>query len=111
MLPLSFPTRGFGGGGDGLERVGRGVRRMSGHVGCCGGVPGGSSGGNRGGILGLPRGSVRGGGAPPGVGHGKLAGGPGATGVNRLAWSVITRMLVLEVMQHMLRAVSGPEHQ
>ena len=114
MLPLSFPTWGVVGvvgGGDGLACVGRSGLRMSGHVGRCGGVPGGASGRDRGGALGRSRGGMRGEGERPGLDHSKLTGCPGATGLDRLARSVITWMLVLEVPQHMLRAVSGPQRQ
>ena len=114
MLPLSFPNWGFVaavGGGDGLACVGRGGLRMSGHMGRRGSMPGGASGRDRGGTLSLPRGGMRGEGELPGLDHCKLTCCPGASGLNRLARSVITRMLVLEVRQHMLRAVSGPQRQ
>jgi len=84
---------------------------MGGHVGRRRCMPGGACGRDRGGTLGLPRGGVRGEGELSGLDHSKIACSPSTTGLNRLAWSLITRMYVLEVRQHMLRAVSGPQRQ
>jgi len=113
LLPLSFPPWwgvGAVGSGNGLPRVGRGGLRMGGHVGRRRCMPGGACRRDRG-TLGLPRGGVCGEGELSGLDHSKIACSPSTTGLNRLAWSLITRMYVLEVRQHMLRAVSGPQRQ
>jgi hypothetical protein len=102
VLPITF--RSGGGGGD---SIGGGVTGVTGDVGGCGGVTGGTGGSTGSRVIGVAGGKC--GGAR--LTHRYLAAHPGTPCFEGFARSVILRVLLLEVREHVLGAVGGPEHQ
>jgi len=84
---------------------------MTGDMGGCGGVTGGTGGRSGRSVIGVAGGGVGGecGGAR--LAHRYLATHPGTPGFDGFARPVVSRVLRLEVRQHMLGAVGGPERQ
>lgn len=117
VLPITFRGGGsvggggIGGVGDGLNSVGGGVAGVTGYMGGCGGVTG-----STGGSAGRTIISVASGGVGGNCGSARLAAlyltpRPGAPCFKGFARSVVFRVLLLEVREHVLGAVGGPEHQ
>ena len=98
-------------GGGSLDSVGSGVTGVTGHVSSCGGVTGGACGSSCRSVIGVAGGGVGGkcGGAR--LAHRYLLTRPGAPGVESFPRSVVFRVVLLEVREHVLGAVGGPEHQ
>jgi hypothetical protein len=117
VLPFTFDGGGSGGGGGagggggGGDSVGGGVTCVTGDVGGCGGVTGGTGGRSGRSVIGVAGGGVRGkcGGAR--LADRYLASHPGAACFEGLTRSVVLRVLLLEVGEHVLGADGGPEHQ
>jgi hypothetical protein len=116
-LPITFRGRsssgvsGDRGGGGGGDSVGGGVTGVTGHVGGCGGVTGGTGGGAGRTFIGGAGGGVGGncGGARLAARY--LATRPGAPCFEGFARSVVFRVVLLEVWEHVRCAVGGPERQ
>jgi len=116
-LPITFLGGGSGGvGGDGGvggggDSVGGSVTGVTGNVGGCGGVTGGTGGGTGRSLIGVAGGGVSGkcGGAR--LAQRYLTTHPGTRRFDSFPRAVVFRVLLLEVWEHMLGAVSGPEHQ
>ena len=83
---------------------------VTGNVGGCGGVTGGTGGGTGRSLIGVAGGGMGGkcGGAR--LAHRYLTTHPGTPCFEGSARSVVFRVLLLEVREYMLGAVSGPEH-
>lgn len=80
---------------------------VAGNVGCCGNVTSGTGGGAGRSLIGGTggeRGSAR-------LAHRYLITHPGAPCFDSFPRPVVFRVLLLEVWEYMLSAVSGPEHQ
>jgi hypothetical protein len=116
-LPITFrggSSSGVGGdrgGGGGLDSVGGGVTGVTGHVSGCGGVTGSPGGSSCRSVIGVAGGGVGGkcGGAR--LAHRYLATRPGPPCFDGFARPVVFRVVLLEVWEHVLGAVGGPEHQ
>jgi hypothetical protein len=116
-LPITFRGRISSGGGgdrggdDGFDRVGSGVTGVTGHVGGAGGVTGGTGDGTGRTFIGGAGGGVGGncGGARTAARY--LTTHPSTRCFNGFARSVVLRVLLLEIWEHVLCAVGGPEHQ
>ena len=124
VLPITFlgggssgggGEGGVGGGGDSVggsgDSVGGSVTGVTGNVGACCGVTGGTGGGTGRSLIGVAGGGVSGkcGGAR--LAQRYLTTHPGAPCFDSFPRSVVFRVLLLEVGEYMLGAVSGPEHQ
>ena len=101
-------VRGRGGGGD---RVGGGVTGVTGDVGGCGRVTGGTGRCSGRCVIGFSGGGMRGKGCGARLPYPDLTARPGPRGLERLPGTVVFRMLPLEVREHALGAVGGPERQ
>jgi hypothetical protein len=86
------------------------VTGVTGNVGGCGGVTGGTGGGTGRRLIGVAGGGVSGkcGGAR--LAQRYLTTYPGTPCFDSFPRSVVFRVLLLEVREYMLGAVSGPEH-
>jgi hypothetical protein len=116
VLPITFLGGGGGGGGggdggvgDGGDSVGGGVAGVTGHVGGCGGMTGGTGGGTGCSVIGVAGGGVGGncGGARLAARY--LTTHPGTPCFDGFPRSVVVWVLLLEVWEYMLGAVSRPE--
>jgi hypothetical protein len=116
-LPITFLGGGSGGvGGDGgvgggADSVGGSVTGVTGNVGGRGGVAGGTGGGTGRRLIGVAGGSVSGKCGDARLAQRYLTTHPGTPCFDSLPRSVVVRVLLLEVREYMLGAVSGPEHQ
>jgi len=110
-LPITFRDRSSSGDGGGLDSVGDGVTRVTGHVSGGSGVTGSTGCGAGRCMIGLAGGCVGGkcGGACCATRY--LATRPSTPGFDGLARPVVLRMLFLEEWKHALGAVGGPECQ
>jgi len=117
VLPITFlggdsgGVDGGGGVGGGRDSVGGGVTGVTGDVRGCGGVGSSTGGGTGCSLIG-----VAGGGVGSKCGGARLAERyltthPGTPCFDSPPRSVVFRVLLLEVWEHMLGAVCGPEHQ
>jgi hypothetical protein len=117
VLPITFLGGGSGrvgghcGVGGGAYSVVGGARGVRGNVGGCSGVTGGASGGAGSSLIGGAGGGVGGkcGGAR--LAHRNLTTHPATPCFESIPRSVVFRVLLLEVREYVLGAVSGPEHQ
>jgi hypothetical protein len=117
VLPITFllgRNGDFSGGGSasgGFDSVGGSVTGVTGNVGGCGGVTGGAGGGTGRSLIGVAGCGVSGkcGGAR--LAQRYLATQPGTPCFDGFPGSVVFRVPLLEVREHMFGAVSGPEHQ
>jgi len=107
VLPITFR----GGVGSGGDSVGGGVTGVADDMGGGGGVAGGTGGSSGRSVIGVAGGGVSGkcGGAR--LAHRYLATHPGTPCSEGFARSVVFRVLLLEVWEHVLGAVGSPEHQ
>jgi hypothetical protein len=117
VLPIVFPGGDSGGGGGGGGASGRGdsvsgsVTGVSGNVGGCGGVTSGTGSGTGRSLIGVAGGGVSGRRGGARLAHRHLTAHPGTSCFNSLPRSVVLRGLLLEVREHALCAVGGPEHK
>jgi len=113
-LPVTFDASGAGVArvhcSHGLDRIGRGTEIMLRHVAYASCLTSG--------IGGIPSGPHQGVGrahrvsaACPSVHHLHIPTGPGACCLDRLAWASIQWLVVLEEVQHVFRALRGPQRQ
>ena len=115
-LPITFRGRsssgvgGDRGGGGGVDSVGGGVAGVTGHVGGSGGVTGGT-GGSSAAPSSASRAAAWAATAAARACPRYLATRPGAPCFDGFARSVVFRVLLLEVWEHVLGAVGGPERQ
>jgi hypothetical protein len=116
-LPITFRgsrssgVAGDRGGGGGVDRVGGGVTGVTGDVGGCGGVTGGTGCCSGRSVIGIAGGCVSRKGGSARLAHRNLASQPGAACFDGFARPVVSRVLLLEVGEHVLSAIGGPEHQ
>lgn len=111
-LPITFGHRGsLGNDGGGRDRIRGSVPSVPGHVSRSGSVTGCAGGRSGCGVIGIPGGGMggQGGGARRAAPY--LTTRPGTRCFDRLARSVVLRVLLLEEREHMLGAVGGPERQ
>jgi len=117
VLPITFLGGGSGGfGGDcgaggGGDSVGGSVNGVTGNVGGCGGVSGGTGGGAGRSLIGVAGGGVSGKRGGARFAQRYLTTHPGTPCFDSFPRSVVFWVLLLEVWEYMLGAVSGPEHQ
>jgi len=117
VLPIVFRgggsggVDGHGGVGDGLYSVGGGVAGVSGHVGGCDGLTSGTGGSSGGSFIGVAGSGVDGDCGDACRTHPYLAARPCSRRLDSFPRAVVLRVLLLEVRQHTLGAVSGPERQ
>jgi hypothetical protein len=111
VLPITFRSGGSGGGGvgGGGDSVGGGVTGVTGHVGGCGGVTGGTGGGAARSLIGFAGGGVSSNCGGARLAHRYLATHPGTRCFDSFPRPVVCRVLLLEVREHVLGAVGGPE--
>jgi hypothetical protein len=116
-LPITFrgssssAVGGDRGGGGGVDSVGGGVTGVTGDVGGCGGMTGGTGGSSGRGVVGIAGGGVGGQCGAARLAHRYLTTRPGAPCFNGFARSGVFRVVLLEVWEHVLGAVGGPERQ
>ena len=115
VRPITFPgvrvDRGGGErGGFGNYGVVCSVRGVAGNVGGCGGMTGGARGGPGSRVIGVPSGSVGGECGDTHLAHRNFAAHPGAPCPYGSPRPLVLRVLLLEMREHMLGAVGGPEH-
>jgi len=110
-LPITFRGRSSSGDGGGLDSVGGGVTRVTGHVSGGSGVTGSTGCGAGRCMIGLAGGCVGGkcGGARSATRH--LTTRPGSPGFECFARPVVLRVVLLEEWEHVFGAVGGPERQ
>jgi len=108
---LPIPFRGAGSDGRSVDRVGPCVTGVTGDVGGCDSVTGGTGRCSGRSVLRVARGGVSGqcGGARRTTPY--LSTRPGTCSLDRLARSVVFRVLLLEAREHVLGALSGPDRQ
>jgi hypothetical protein len=113
VLPVTFfgGVGGDGSGGGGRDSIGGSVPGVTGNVGGCGGVTRSTGGSASRAVIGVTGGGVGGkcGGAH--VAKLNLTTHPGTSSLDSFPRSVVARVLLFEVGEDVLGAVSSPEHQ
>jgi len=116
ILPITFTGSalgggGGGGGGSGSQSVGGSMNSMVSNVGCCSGVTGSTSSRTSSGVIGVAGGGVGSKCGSASFTHGDFIACPGTPSFDRFPRSGVVWVLLLEEGEHMLGAVSRPEHQ